>query len=257
MQAKILKTLQSYYEEQKIAAHGFDCPHRDECSTESPGFTEAKASYVGPLYGETAKLPRLLFLSLDSGSADEEPENRTLEGVRKWNVECDVERLPRNRHWYRTHELAQRLFAPFRPGISVADTRLFFAHVNSAKCCQNNPGRAQANPTLFKNCCAFIPEELKILEPEIIVTQGKWAKEAICEGFEIQEHTCKLLDVNGYRNPALYETGEIEIGSETRALWISTYHPAAFGYFNPQRKQCWDCYAAAVKEFWNTGTPAA
>jgi len=165
-----------------------------------------------------------------------------------------VERLPKNRHWYRTHELAQRLFAPFLPGISVADTRLFFAHVNSAKCCQNNPGRALADRKLFENCRDFIPEELKILEPEIIVTQGKWAKEAICRSrrYTIQEHICKHLDANGYRNPALYETGEIELGSESRALWISTYHPTNYGHFYPQRARCWDCYAAAVKEFQDT-----
>ena len=212
---------------------------------------------MGPLYGETAKLPRLLFLSLDSGSADEEPENRTLEGVRKWNVECDVEGLTKNRHWYRTHELAQKLFAPFLPGISVADTRLFFAHVNSAKCCQNKPGMALADPTLFWNCRKFIPEELKILEPEIIVTQGGWAKEAIRKSFEIHEHTCKRLDVNGHHNPALYETGEIELGPGTRALWISTYPSDELRPFLPATGTLLGllrCGGQGVLGHWNAGS---
>jgi hypothetical protein len=50
--------------------------------------------------------PRLLFLSLDSGSAEVDPSVKTLEAVRRREVNCDVNALPRNKHWYLTHELA-------------------------------------------------------------------------------------------------------------------------------------------------------
>ncbi|PYQ74283.1 MAG: hypothetical protein DMG01_21090 [Acidobacteria bacterium] len=45
-----------------------------------------------------------------------------------------------------------------------------FAHMNSAKCCQNNPRNAQAAAVLFENCRPFIAKELELLQPDIIVS---------------------------------------------------------------------------------------
>ena len=151
----------------------------------------------------------------------------------------------KGKHWYRTHELALDLLGQFKAGLTVADTRLYFAHVNSAKCCQNKPQKKQADRTLFENCRRFIPEELRLLSPDIIVTQGGPAKDAILKGFDVPQHDVRTV------NGAHYETGFIELEPESkRALWLHTYHPGNYGRFHPQRTHCWPLYAKVVGGFW-------
>ena len=91
----MLERLTAFYESHGISSVDFRCPWRAACSANSPHFTEAKASFVGPRY-EAQTLPRLLFLSLDSGSGDPDPVQRTAEAVRMWNLACDVAALPKN-----------------------------------------------------------------------------------------------------------------------------------------------------------------
>ena len=110
----MLDTLNAFYSSRGISPVGFRCPFRPACSAGAPHFTEAKASFVGPRY-EGRTLPRLLFLSLDSGSGRRDPHSRTVEAVRKRELARDVAALPRNRHWYRTHEMAFKLLRQFEP----------------------------------------------------------------------------------------------------------------------------------------------
>ena len=225
----MLRKLNAFYDSHGISPVGFRCTSRSTCSADSPDFTEAKASFVGPSY-EARQLPRLLFLSLDSGSAHSNPWQRTAEAVRRQELATDVAALHKGKHWYRTHELALELLGQLKAGLTVAETRLYFAHVNSAKCCQNKPQKKQADRTLFENCRRFIPEELRLLSPDIIVTQGGPAKDAILKGFDVPQHDVRTV------NGAHYETGFIELEPETkRALWLHTYHPGNYGRFHPQR----------------------
>jgi hypothetical protein len=101
----MLQRLAVYYDSKGIAATNFRCPDRHECAADSPRFTTGQESYLGPAY-EKGNGPRLLVLSLDSGSAEVDPSVKTLEAVRRREVNCDVNALPRNKHWYLTHELA-------------------------------------------------------------------------------------------------------------------------------------------------------
>lgn len=110
----MLEKLAAFYDSHGISSIGFRCPSREACSAKAPQFTEAKASFVGPRY-EGRTLPRLLFLSLDSGSGRRDPHSRTVEAVRKRELARDVAALPRNRHWYRTHEMAFKLLRQFEP----------------------------------------------------------------------------------------------------------------------------------------------
>ena len=246
----MLGRLNTFYESHGISPVGFRCPSHMACSADSPDFTTAKASFVGPAY-EEGHLPRLVFLSLDSGSADPDPRRRTAEAVRRQELARDVASLPGNRHWYRTHELAFELLRQFKEDLTIDDARLYFAHVNSAKCCQNKPGRRQADNTLFRSCRRFIPGELRVLRPDIVVTQGGPAKAAILGSFDVRCHFVRTTPVSGYKRDAHYETGIIEIEPRKKeALWVQTYHPNNFGHFNPQRAHCWPLYAKAVREFW-------
>ena len=104
------------------------------------------------------------FFHWTAGSGEPDPLQRTTEAVRMWNLACDVAALPKNRHWYRTHEMAYELLRQFEPQLNVADARLYFVHVNSAKCCQNKPGRKRADSILFENCHRFLADELRLLK---------------------------------------------------------------------------------------------
>ena len=239
----ILTRLAAYYEAKGIApADPFRCRHVKECSTGSPLFTTAKASFVGSEYAK-GNGPRLLFLSLDSGSAETDWRRRTIEAVQHHELQENVGALHKGKHWYLTHKLACVLLRHFHPGLMIENTSPYFAHVNSAKCCQNNPHRGKAHRTLFENCREFIPGELARLQPDIIVTQGSEAKDVIVQAYRVVKHDRK--DVEG----AAYETGLLDLVPGKQTLWLHTYHPGNYGKFHPQRKKCWPLYVKAVKQF--------
>jgi len=101
------KQLTEYYKSKGISAIDFNCPHFRSCSQTSPqSFTTAKEAFVSSGYVKH-DLPRIVFVSLDSGSAEDDPRLKTLESIRLWEEEKEnVLALSRNKHWYRTHELA-------------------------------------------------------------------------------------------------------------------------------------------------------
>ena len=238
----MLEQLKTYYKSNGILPTAFRCPHATKCSANSPRFTGAKATSLGTEY-EKGNGPRLLFLSLDSGSADANPVKRTFEALRAEERTQDVNNLPKNKHWYLTHLMAWELLRPFHPHLTIAKMRPYFAHVNSAKCCQNNPQRGKASSVLFDNCRDYIPAELRILQPDVIVTQGGEAKDVILKGMRLVRH--EVREVGG----AHYETGVVQLDPEKQALWLQTYHPNNYGRFHPQRKQCWPLYRDAVRLF--------
>ena len=233
----MLSDLHAYYDSCGIGALSFACPHHHQCAADSPRFTTAKEAYVGPEY-EAGTLPRVLFLSLDSGSADSDPATKTLEANRAGMRTASVASFPKGRHWYETHELAWCLLRQFKPGLTLDRIGPYFAHTNSAKCCQNNPGRAEASETLFRNCRRFIPDEIRILKPDILVTQGDYARDAVNGAFEVES-----------RQAAPGSTAEckatiLRLSETQRAIWLHTFHPSAYGHYWRQKNAC--CQVARV-----------
>ncbi len=246
----MLTRLSAYYKSKGISAVDFRCPHRAECGAVSARFTTAKESHVGPQY-EAGNAPRLLFLSLDSGSAATDAASKTMQAVRAQTLACDVDALPKHKHWYLTHEMAWVLLRQFHPHLTVAQTHRYFAHVNSAKCCQNNQGKSKASGVLFRNCRQFIPGELRILEPDILVTQGGEARDVIVKECRLLKHERRDI------HEAAYETGLIMLVSGRETLWLQTYHPNNYGRFWKQREHCWPRYVEAVTRFMaQRGAPA-
>ena len=145
----LLEKLALYYKEKGIFSLDFRCRHWQSCSKGNERITQAKSAFVGTEY-EKGLLPRLLFLSLDPGDSDSKPEQRTLESVRYAEEhECKVADLPKQRHWYRTHELALMLLKRLRPDLTIEDSHLYFAHVNSVKCSMNDDDHKQARSAIF------------------------------------------------------------------------------------------------------------
>jgi hypothetical protein len=239
----MLNKLQTYYEQNGILATSFTCKHREECSKDCEIFTGPKSAFVSTGY-ESRIFPRLLFLSLDSGSGDKEDKNRLPNAVRHQEETRDVMSLPKNKHWFRTHELAWYILKRFNPLLKLEEAKGYFAHANSAKCCMNKIQRKKADNVLFKNCQKYLKQELEILNPEIVVTQGNEAKKAILEMLETR---IKYID----------DYSSIIRINDKEVFWLHTYHPNNWGMFNRQRKfnkktgvaEGWEFYAVHIFDF--------
>lgn len=236
--------LREYYNSQGISALNFLCQHKDKCSTASgqpnPYFTGPKEALVGTNY-EKATLPRVLFVSLDSGGESPDPHTRMMEHLRNWEEnDLVVADLPKNKHWYLTHLLAWHILKKFRGDLTLETLRSCFAHTNSAKCCENNSGSAEASNTLFNNCRQYLHREVEILDPRILITQGNQAKAAIDHQFqEVSDN--EILE--GSKNPVLLKINDRPV------LWIHTYHPSYYGGFWKQKDESWDGWADLAFRF--------
>jgi hypothetical protein len=240
----MLKQLEAYYASNGILSTSFTCWHSHQCSANSPRFTGPKSAYISTGY-ERGELPRLLFLSLDSGSAEEDPRERLPAAVRQQEeVDRPIFILPKGRHWYRTHELAWYVLRRFKPALALEKAKHYFAHANSAKCCMNNEHNAKADSTLFRNCKRYLCGELAILAPEIVVTQGNEAKLA-------------MWNLSTPLAPSIDEFSSLVKLQGRQVFWLHTYHPNNYGAFNKQRNynkatqtaDGWESYASAVFKF--------
>ena len=233
----LIDDLHSYYERKGILATRFTCRHKADCKGGSPSFTGPNSAYVGERYEDAHRfgLPRLLFVSLDSGSGVSDPEKRLPHAVRSWTTEHCLG--PKNRHWSRTHEHAACILGRIRgTSMTPREAQLYFAHTNSAKCCQNKERRRQADRRLFDNCRPYLSGELAVLCPDVIVTQGGWARvavSAVVGDWIAKDSVTNRVQLHG-----------------REVFWLNTHHPARFGAFNGQRRQ-WGDFAGKIRVFVN------
>jgi hypothetical protein len=225
----MLSELDAYYESQGIAPLNFRCVHYHACSANCAGFAKAKAAFVSTGY-EQHDLPRVLFLSLDPAYSFQSDAERSLLSVRRQEeVERDINSLHQGRHWYRTHELAYRILSQFKPSLRQDQAKHYFAHTNSCKCSMNNPGHKKAKNILFENCRKYIPGELGVLDPEVLITQGGEAKDVV-------ESQLRRSDYWSKRNELPEECGVLEINGRP-VMWIHNYHPNNYGKFKNNYKR--------------------
>ncbi len=217
----MLRKLAGFYRRNGILSTSFKCAYKSQCRGGNPKFTGPKSAFVSAGY-EAGKLPRLLFLSLDSGSAKLKNADKLPRAVRARMQGVDVSSMHKGKHWYRTHELAWYILKPFMPDLTIEETKKYFAHANAAKCCMNKSGNKKADAVLFQNCRGYLKGELSILRPEIIVTQGDEAKKAVVS---IREKTLSRMD--DYASIIRLNGDDI--------FWLHTYHPSNYGLFNKQR----------------------
>lgn len=212
----MIDELKVYYKKQGISAKDFHCKHYNDCSKGYSEFTTAKEPYIGEKY-EDGNTPRLLFLSLDSGSASTCNSKKTMEHLliheqeRSYFKKNDI-------HWKATYGIAQSLLKDFID-VDLIEINNYFAHINSAKCCQNKKRNEEANEKLFKNCISYLKEEIEILNPNTIITQGEKAKNVINEHFK-QNKKCILKE-----DKEKCFVFEITINSK-KVFWLHTYHPS-------------------------------
>lgn len=244
MTARLFDDLHAYYDGHGIGAERFTCSHFEPCSQGSPKFTKAKEAYIGQRFGMDG-LPRLLFVSLDSGDGGEGGwQARTMEALQRHEEAVSVDKLrkKKNRHWYQTRDLALRLLNPLRPDLDIHAVHRYFAHTNSAKCCLNLPGRRMAAQRLFDNCRAYIPGELEILAPAILVTQGRWARVAVMAGFDgrITEPRRASSGAGPHRF--------ISLNAPNSTIWFDSHHPRYFGEYKKQKELDWPAWSELIRE---------
>lgn len=275
----MIDALVECYRAWKIYPHSFDCPRFSDSSSSCletakriptftmEKFTQAKASYVGSGYQAHLGGCRLLFLSLDPGNGELDdrgqlirlnPEERTPAGVREQTMAGLEESGVKGEwtHWYWTHMLALQILSKFHTDLKEIRCGLrdwkgvskqargklravtpLIAHVNVTKCSIGQT--AQAPQGLYLNCRAILSAELPILKPDVIVTQGKKAAEAL--GWML--HTpC----------PGPGRWTQIKLGSETAGsddvLWIQTTHPRHPRFFT-EGGPGWKHYVDVVSDF--------
>lgn len=225
----LLQRVGSYYHEKGISPAEFTkfaCPSRDKCvgcAKRRSKFVSGKEALVTVGY-ERRALPRVLILSAEPGGASNIPSQRKAPAFREWEENKYIPEKGRTWHWREVHQVAWYILRRFWPKLTVAETRHLIAHTNSAKCCVNNKGRAQAKRSLFDNCRRHIAPEMKLLSPDILITQGEHAEKVITEHFRVA-HKRLLLGRSGPKvNKEDWYRAEIRIHGR-RVLWLRIPHP--------------------------------
>lgn len=249
----ILDKLKKYYEKNGISALNFNCKHCEDCRRGyEKTFTPATESFVGTKYG-IKNLPRLVIISRDPKNSDENPEKRTLIHHRDASLHPDYYNwaisLRKDSHWRSTLKLVYTVLDKFddfrKEGISEPENVIpYFTHVNSAKCCVDYGGNP-APIKFFKNCKEYIPDEISILEPDIIITQGKEAKNSISGAFPLTRS--EKISEQLY----CYDTCQVVEINNKKVLWIHTYHPSYYKRIRQYKKQieCFNVYAEIAYDF--------
>jgi len=239
----LLQRLQKYYKSKGISAENFKCPHEDNCKANSPNFIEATEAYVGSRYGY-GKFPRLLLITAGPGrNYDWTQKDRTVCGIRELWAKCNTAEAHKGKWWYRTNELALVMLRNFEEDLDIAEVKDYFAYTDSEKCSQNKEHARQNDSRLFKNCSEFIPEEVRILSPDIVITQGVKAREFI-------EGSFKPGDYLGKRKRIPSEIKVIKVKNNA-VLWIDTVHPTRRGLSNLERRKNWKAYSRLAYAFVN------
>lgn len=238
----MMEEVEAYYKSKRISAVDFDCPHYLVCKGRAGReFVEAKEPLIGTCY-ESHAVPRVLFISADPMRSDCQGKNRTVESVRRMTRS----RLEGgNPHWRETCRLALAILRGYDTNLRNAPDKVvqYFAHTNSAKCCSS--GRGQGPKARFDNCRAFLPREIQLLLPDVIVTQGKWAEAAMNYALD----TDPFREIAREPGPTPSNMKELSIGGAP-VLWISTAHPSErTGKYGKELRKL-EHWIRAVDAFW-------
>jgi len=260
------KQLESYYNEKGISPLNFNCRHYNSCISKVKNkkkFANGLGIWIGAEY-EKGNLPRLLFLSLDRRAAPLRPNERTMEAAKEWNLNWIPGKMDKPKHWYRTQQFAWHVFNEFnntfntaldigmvdekydfKPVTEIHKIKPFYAATNSLKCCVNNEDFSQANGKLFENCREYILGEIAILNPEILVTQGKYAR-MVAEKINRK----KVLQKENISGASAKEDDYhvIQLLNGKPLLWIHHYHPNNYGTFWKNRNK-YKLYAQKAAKF--------
>ena len=234
------KLLNDYYRSKHIHPEDFNCMHQAVCRSfaEKGMMTETKMSMVGSQYG--VKYPKIVVVSLDPPSGKKKdntnkrwefitPKQRTTEYISSTHEKDDYTMDHANPHWAMTQIIVKDLLViwdfkakPYAAiveesysGRPIENMSAYFAHVNVAKCSMNNSGQRQASAIVHHTCSnTYLRQELVILEPDILITQGSTTNKILGQMLVGRESLVSDLP----------KTEEIRLGGR-QIMWMPMHHP--------------------------------
>lgn len=218
--------LTDFYRENGILACDFNCKNQSKCMEAATPRTLScgAGAHIGSKYGYPFKI---VVVSLDrgDGSGDIGDRTRTIENL-------SYEGL--NPHMKGTLQLLKAFLK------NTEDVNNFFAHfamTNSAKCCGADKSMASVPEELYKNCAKFSRCEIELLEPDIIVTQGKRALFSLegCQENVSAEDIARIIRHFEVKNLVVEEMIRTFIAEHVRKIMINDFscwllvlpHPSA------------------------------
>jgi hypothetical protein len=241
----LIAATKDYYRRNHIqpATYGrFECPDKEECrdGVSLSRFACGNEPLIGSQYERRVR-PRLLIISAEAAEGDSrDPGGRTIEGHGRWwepreRTQMNVGGIHPRTHWFKTAQTAVWFFEVTetrQPSKWAWKSRLrnrygqvapYWAHTNSGKCSQSRPNHQIATAPLFRNCRKYIGREIRLLAPDIIVSQGTHARDAIGAAIEWNE-----IEVQRGRPP--FKIGKCYVLLAPHCvLWIPMHHPNSRG----------------------------
>ena len=108
--------------------------------------------------------------------------------------------------------------------------------INAAKCSGADDSKGMVPPTLYENCLPFALQELAILAPDLVVTQGRAAANVLGDLSPIDQAAlfaaATSLGAAGTAAEWLVAVGNeflglVQLPNDSAALTLRTPHPAA------------------------------
>ena len=253
MDTLISEQLIQFYDQRGIHPKDFRCQHHNYCRrfAYQGQIIETKMSLVGSLYG--VRYPKIVVVSLDPPDQGEKfllPERRTTEYLAKFTEAENYTVNRPNPHWAMTQIIVKDLLIHLgytsKSGAAVVkesysgriidNVTPYFAHVNVAKCSMRDPNKRQAAREVHETCSqTYLVQELTILQPDILVTQGKTTND--------------ILGLLLIGKPVMVEnlpiTYQIDLSGKS-VLWMPMRHPTQ--QLDKIRRD-WPIYEVAMKEW--------
>lgn len=236
----VIRALERWYQENGLDPWNFQCSFLSDCKRDQEDFTIARPPMIGQFY-EEGSLPRLVVLSSDPGSGDPLSDIRgfTLSGP-------DPGPFRKKSHWSETLELVYAIQVRFDSSLDMSDASASFLHERAVKCCENNRDSREASDRLFLNCRDYVAAEIPILLPDIIVTQGNRATNAVERAGLHGDQKWSMCDCDGHG----CKFRVLTLPSGKLVLWLFTYHPTSrYQYYPTQRDGYFACYPVLAEEF--------
>lgn len=177
--SKFVKKLNIFYGQNGIENSNFNCPHEEDCHNDYPSVWKGGQAHIGLKYADPI---RIVVLSLDTGDSAESLKERT-ERIEN----CNDETVKLNPHMRGTKTTLNYILVNFG---KYKNPFSHFAMLNASKCALKNENMNKAPSLFFENCREFAIQELMLLKPQVIITQGVEARAVLgkhCKRFKINE----------------------------------------------------------------------
>ena len=231
----------------------FDCPKKEHCRCACRA-KKKDAIFSPPVDGvcvsqyyedgcfEGHRIPRIVVLSL-SPPKPQKPNSMQKE---KENKESPNRSRSLNPHWRETLAMVRSILHCHVPtdilpcparrwnDKSVSEIQSLFVHARTAKCCSNangKNGKDQEPGVVYDNCGEYLIEELKILKPHVIITQGKHAHRIVGKhAFASQKCVTGIEGIDPEHNIAYI--AHLRSNTDCPLYWLKSYHPRySWGFY--------------------------